>query len=43
MESWKEQLGNSLRESDLNIKEISDKTKIPSKFINAINIKRKSS
>ena len=36
MESWKEQLGNSLRESDLNIKEISDKTKIPSKFINAI-------
>ena len=36
MESWKEQLGNSLRESDLNIKEISDKTKIPSKFIKAI-------
>ena len=36
MESWKEQLGNSLRQSDLTIKEISDKTKIPSKFIKAI-------
>tara|TARA_B100000614_G_scaffold262758_1_gene298293 strand:+ start:3331 stop:4188 length:858 start_codon:yes stop_codon:yes gene_type:complete len=36
MASWKEQLEEGLRESDLSIKEISDKTKIPLKFIQAI-------
>ncbi len=36
MESWNEQLKTKILESELSIKEISDKTKIPSKFIEAI-------
>ena len=36
MESWKEQLKTKLLESEFSIKEISDKTKIPTKFIDAI-------
>ena len=36
MESWKEQLKTKLLESEFSIKEISDKTKIPTKFIEAI-------
>ena len=36
MESWNEQLNTKILESGLSIKEISDKTKIPTKFIEAI-------
>ena len=36
MESWNEQLKNKILESEFSVKEISDKTKIPSKFIEAI-------
>jgi len=36
MESWNEQLKTKILESELSIKEISDKTKIPTKFIEAI-------
>ena len=36
MESWKEQLKTKILESEFSIKEISDKTKIPTKFIEAI-------
>ena len=36
MESWNEQLKNKFLESEFSIKEISDKTKIPTKFIEAI-------
>ena len=36
MESWKEQLKTKILESEFSIKEISDKTKIPTKFIDAI-------
>ena len=36
MESWKEQLKTKILESEFSVKEISDKTKIPSKFIEAI-------
>ena len=36
MESWNEQLKTKIFESELSIKEISDKTKIPTKFIEAI-------
>ena len=36
MESWNEQLKIKLLESEFSVKEISDKTKIPSKFIEAI-------
>ena len=36
MESWNEQLNTKILESELSIKEISDKTKIPTKFIEAI-------
>ena len=36
MESWNEQLKTKILESEFSIKEISDKTKIPSKFIEAI-------
>ena len=36
MESWNEQLKTKIHESEFSINEISDKTKIPSKFIEAI-------
>ena len=36
MESWSEQLKTKILESEFSIKEISDKTKIPTKFIEAI-------
>jgi len=36
MESWNEQLKTKILESEFSIKEISDKTKIPKKFIEAI-------
>ena len=36
MESWNEQLKTKILESEFTIKEISDKTKIPTKFIEAI-------
>ncbi len=36
MESWNEQLKTRILESEFSLKEISDKTKIPSKFIEAI-------
>ena len=36
MESWNEQLKNKILESEFSVKEISDKTKIPTKFIEAI-------
>ena len=36
MESWNEQLKTKILESEFSVKEISDKTKIPSKFIEAI-------
>jgi hypothetical protein len=36
MESWNKQLNTKILESELSIKEISDKTKIPTKFIEAI-------
>ena len=36
MESWNEQLKTKILESELSVKEISDKTKIPTKFIEAI-------
>ena len=36
MESWNEQLKTKILESEFSIKEISDKTKIPIKFIEAI-------
>ncbi len=36
MESWNEQLKTKILESEFSIKEISDKTKIPTKFIKAI-------
>ncbi|MDC2994761.1 DUF4115 domain-containing protein [Gammaproteobacteria bacterium] len=36
MESWNEQLKTKILESEFSINEISDKTKIPSKFIEAI-------
>ena len=36
MESWNEQLNTKILESEFSIKEISDKTKIPTKFIEAI-------
>lgn len=36
MESWKEQLESKIYESELSVKEISDKTKIPRKYIDAI-------
>ena len=36
MESWNEQLKTKIVESEFSIKEISDKTKIPTKFIEAI-------
>ena len=36
MKSWNEQLKNKILESEFSVKEISDKTKIPSKFIEAI-------
>lgn len=36
MESWREQLRLKVNDSELSINEISDKTKIPSKFIEAI-------
>jgi len=36
MESWNEQLKTKILESDFSVKEISDKTKIPTKFIEAI-------
>ena len=36
MESWTEQLKTKILESEFSIKEISDKTKIPTKFIEAI-------
>ena len=36
MESWNEQLKTKFLESEFSIKEISDKTKIPTKFIEAI-------
>tara|TARA_B100001057_G_scaffold191099_1_gene191977 strand:+ start:431 stop:1276 length:846 start_codon:yes stop_codon:yes gene_type:complete len=36
MESWNEQLKTKILESELSLKEISDKTKIPTKFIEAI-------
>ena len=36
MESWKEQLKSKIHESELSVSEISDKTKIPSKYIDAI-------
>lgn len=36
MESWNEQLKSKILESEFSIKEISDKTKIPTKFIEAI-------
>ena len=36
MESWNEQLNTKILESEFSIKEISDKTKIPKKFIEAI-------
>ena len=36
MESWNEQLKTKILESEFSIKEISDKTKIPAKFIEAI-------
>ncbi len=36
MESWNEQLKTKILESEFSLKEISDKTKIPSKFIEAI-------
>ena len=36
MESWNEQLSTKILESEFSIKEISDKTKIPTKFIEAI-------
>jgi hypothetical protein len=38
MESWNEQLKTKILESDFSVKEISDKTKIPTKFIEAIEI-----
>ena len=38
MESWKEQLKTKILESEFSIKEISDKTKIPTKFIEAIEM-----
>ena len=37
MESWNEQLKTKILESEFSIKEISDKTKIPTKFIEAID------
>jgi len=36
MESWNEQLKTKILESEFSIKEISDKTKVPTKFIEAI-------
>jgi hypothetical protein len=36
MESWNEQLKTKILESEFSVKEISDKTKIPTKFIKAI-------
>ena len=36
MESWNEQLKTKILESEFSVREISDKTKIPSKFIEAI-------
>ena len=36
MESWNEQLKSKILESEFSIKDISDKTKIPTKFIEAI-------
>ena len=36
MESWNEQLKTKILESEFSVKEISDKTKIPTKFIIAI-------
>ncbi len=36
MESWKEQLKNKIQESEFSVKEISHQTKIPTKFIEAI-------
>ncbi len=36
MESWNEQLKTKIIESEFSVKEISDKTKIPTKFIEAI-------
>ena len=36
MKSWNEQLKTKILESDFSVKEISDKTKIPTKFIEAI-------
>ena len=36
MESWNEQLKTKILESEFSINEISDKTKIPTKFIEAI-------
>ena len=36
MESWNEQLKTKIIESEFSIKEISDKTKVPTKFIEAI-------
>ena len=36
MKSWNEQLKTKILESELSVKEISDKTKIPTKFIEAI-------
>ena len=36
MESWNEQLKSKILESEFSVKEISDKTKIPTKFIEAI-------
>jgi len=36
MESWNEQLKTKILESEFSVKEISDKTKIPTNFIIAI-------
>ena len=36
MNSWKNQLENSLKESGFSIKEISDQTKVPARYIQAI-------
>ena len=38
MNSWKNQLENSLKESGFSIKEISDQTKVPARYIQAIII-----
>ncbi len=38
MNSWKNQLENSLKESGFSIKEISDQTKVPARYIEAIII-----